>query len=254
MFSLLFLAFAVRCKELPRAGRVFGFLTGPSGSGIVSPEVGTALGIVSPAIGIGIDVAGAATKSNYASVFTSDSRNILSALNLLNQRMVKDNSVRPTTETIEWTQASRCWWSCEEEYKLVDYYLDGNKNGKPYKVFVESGTTPPSEFRTSGYNGKLHFGFLVFGSSPNGAVFFVIHPNSWGPYQHRFKTNSITKFVKNGLSRLGATAASSAAGAALGSIVPGIGTAIGAAVGAVAGAAGGELTDDYFGDYLRYIG
>merc|ERR1712142_310593 len=220
IFYPLFLAFAVRCKELPRDGRAVGSLTA----------------------------------SNYGTEFTSDSRNILRNLNLLNRRMVKDNSVRPTTETIEWTQISRCWWSCEEEYKLVDYYLDGNKNGKPFKVFVESGTTPPSEFRTSGYNGKLHFGFLVFDTSPNGAVFFVIHPNSWGPYQHRFKTNSFTRFIKNGLSEVGSAASGAAAGAALGSIVPGIGTAIGAVVGGIAGAAGGQLTDDYFGDYLRYIG
>merc|ERR1712241_1547043 len=129
-------------------------------------------------------------------------------------------------------------------------YLDGNKNGKPYKVFVESGTTPPSEFRTSGYNGKLHFGFLVFDTSPNGAVFFVLHPNSWGPYQHRFKTNSFTAFFNKGVGSVLTNAAGAAAGAAIGSIVPGVGTIIGGLVGASVGA----LSDDYFGDYLRYIG
>ena len=112
--------------------------------------------------------------------------------------MVRDTSVNPTTETIEWTQASRCLFSsCEEEYRLVDYYVDGNKNGRVYKVFINKDTSPPNEFRTSGYRGKLHFGFLTFGTG-DGAIFFVIHPNSWGPYQHRFKTNTFTQFFKDG--------------------------------------------------------
>ena len=118
-------------------------------------------------------------------------------LGLRNRRLVKDGSVRPTTETIEWSQISRCWWSCSEEYRLVDYYIDGDTSRSVYKVFVAKETTPPNEFRTSGYRDKLHFGFLTFGSD-DGAMFFVIHPNSWGPYQHRFKTNAMTSFFKFG--------------------------------------------------------
>ena len=53
-----------------------------------------------------------------------------------------------------------------------------------------------------------------------------------------------------GLSSVADYAASAAAGAAIGSIVPGLGTAVGAVVGYGAS----QLTDDYFGDYLRYIG
>ena len=61
------------------------------------------------------------------------------------------------------------------------------------------------------------------------------------------------------LSFLGMSAATSAAvgakaGAVLGSVVPGLGTAVGAAFGAGVGTAASMLTDDYFGDYLRYIG
>merc|ERR1740122_709401 len=59
-----------------------------------------------------------------------------------------------------------------------------------------------------------------------------LHRNDWGPYQHRFKTNSFTKFVNGVL----ATSASTIASAR------------------VAGVVAASLTDDYFGDYLRYIG
>ena len=48
-----------------------------------------------------------------------------------------------------------------------------------------------------------------------------------------------------------------AAGAALGSIVPGAGTLIGAVVGAVGSSLGGFLakhvTNNYTGDFLRYV-
>ena len=122
-------------------------------------------------------------------------------LGLKNRRLVKDDSVRPTTETIGWTQMKRCglFWKCWEDYRLVDYYIDGDTSTNVYKVFVAKDIDPPHEFRTSGYHNKLHFGFLTFGSD-DGAVFFVIHPNSWGPYQHRFKTNAMTSFVKSGTS------------------------------------------------------
>ena len=125
-----------------------------------------------------------------------------------------------------------------------------------------------------GYQGdndaRLHFGYLYMGGDAQIFV-FVIPPRSWYPYQHRFKTSSITAFFNANLSRvsaaltaLGVAAATEAAvagtsaaaavaaatGAAVGSVVPVIGTI----VGAVAGAAVAMLTDDYFGDFLRYIG
>ena len=164
--------------------------------------------------------------------------------------MVRDTSVNPTSETIEWTQVSRCWWGCEEEYLLVDYYEDGDKTNPVMKVYVaRSELSPPSYFWTSGYEGYLHFGFLYFGGQ-NQAIFFVLHPNSWGPYQHRFKTNSFTQFFNNGIGSVLSSGAGAAAGAAIGSIVPGVGTILGGLVGAGVG----SLSDDYFGDYLRYIG
>merc|ERR1712112_103059 len=209
---------------------------------------------------------GALTTSDYDTKFTDESRRILKAYNLFNKRMVRDSSINPTSESLEWTQVSRCFWKCEEEYLLVDYYQDGDKSNPVMKVFVaKSELSPPSEFRTSGYQGYLHFGFLYYGGQ-NQAFFFVLHPNSWGPYQHRFKTNSFTAFFQDGIGAVlasGATyaagaavtsaaaaAGAAAAGATIGSIVPVAGTIIGGLVGASVGA----LSDDYFGDYLRYIG
>ena len=139
---------------------------------------------------------GSWTSSNYDTAFTTDSRHLLKEMNMSNIRLIRDNSLRPTSETIEWTQISRSLMGCEEDYLLVDYFQQGNR-GRKFKVFINEATTPPNVFETSGYNGKLHFGFLTF-SSDDGAVFFVIHPNSWGPYQHRFKTNTFTQFVKDG--------------------------------------------------------
>jgi len=192
------------------------------------------------------------TKSDYDTVFTKDSQTLLKKMRMFNIRLIRDPGLKPTSEKIEWTQASRSLFGCEETYLLVDYYQQGNR-GRKFKVFIEEGTTPPNSFETSGYQKKLHFGFLTFGTD-DGAVFFVIHPNSWGPYQHRFKTNTFTAFTKNAVAKAASIGTSSAIGAALGSVVPGLGTLVGGAIGAVGGVAASSLTDDYFGDYLRYIG
>jgi len=211
---------------------------------------------------------GALDFGNSGSEFTDSSKNILKAYNQENIRLVRDRSVQPTSVTIEWSQFSKCTFStCSEDYLLVDYYQDGDQSNPVMKVYVaKDELSPPNEFRTIGYRGKLHFGFLYFGGT-NQALFYVLHPNSWGPYQHRFKTNAFTRFFKSQASKaastaaaaavgeaIGSIAASTAAGAAageaIGSIIPGAGTIIGSLV--RAGVA--ELSDEYLGDYLRYIG
>ena len=83
----------------------------------------------------------------------------------MDRMMVRDASVKPSTETIEWYQLSKCWWWCEEEYLLVDYHKDGDKRNNVHKVFVaKAAGSPPDVFYTSGYKGendaRLHFGFL----------------------------------------------------------------------------------------------
>jgi hypothetical protein len=199
---------------------------------------------------------------NYDTEFVDTSRNLLKGLDMYNIWLIRDESLRPTSEPIEWTQTSRCWWGCKEDYLLVDYYQWKNPERK-FKVFVNMATTPPAYFKTDGRmshntgDAKLHFGSLTF-SSDDGAVFFVIHPNAWGPFQHRFKTNTFTSFFKDGISKAAGSvtgwAAGALAGAAIGSIVPGLGNVAGAVIGGVAGGAASKLTDDFFGDYLRYIG
>lgn len=194
------------------------------------------------------------TTGDYYKTFTKGNKNLLTSYNLLNKNMMKDNNVSPSSETIKWTQTSRCLFGCSEEYLLVDYYQDGIKTNPVMKVFVarELGN-PPQQFSTGGYQGKLHFGYLNFGGD-NQAIYFVIHPSDWYPYQHRFKTNTFTQFFKDGiadtLSTVSGAAAGWAAGAAMGSIVPGAGTVVGGVVGVVIG----SFSDDLFGDYLRYIG
>jgi len=190
--------------------------------------------------------------SGYDTRFVSSSRRLISGLGLTNKRMVMDNSVTPTTETISWTQTSRCWWGCKEKYRLVDYYVNGDKGSPVYKVYIAKKYNPPRQFWTSGYKKMLHFGFLHFGRKQD-AVFFVIHPNSWGPFQKRFKTNKFYKFLQKGFQkaiRMGTKKAF----AAMGSIVPGLGTVIGKVIGKAAGKVTAKLGDSVMGDYLRYIG
>ena len=162
---------------------------------------------------------------------------------------------------------------CSEDYILADYYDEADVEKKlVVKVFVaKAAGKPPKRFSTSGHSAakesKLHFGNVFFDNAGGSAIFFVIHPNSWGPYQHRFKTSSITAAFNTAAKAIigaGATAgigaaiaAAAASGAVMGSFIPGPGTAAGAVLGvAVAGfgALFGTLSDDYIGDYLRYIG
>lgn len=189
----------------------------------------------------------AITLSDYDTKFTDESKEVLQEVDMYNIQLVKDEDLTSTLETIEWQQAWRCgFYKCSEHYRLVDYYQSGDRNSI-FKVFIHHEITPPKTFHTSGYNGKLHFGSM-YTTSGDGAVFFVIHDNSLGPYVHHFKTDTLIKYVHKGLS--------AAAGAALGSIVPGLGTVIGGIVGGIIGASGitDSLINECIGEYLRYIG
>lgn len=208
----------------------------------------------------------------YSTRFTNVNKKILRDWKLRNKNLILDPS-STSRETIEWTQAKRCWWLCSEDYILADYYDEEDvKKELPIKVYVarEAGP-PPKRFSTSGHSAaessKLHFGNVFFDKAGGSAIFFVIHPNAWGPYQHRFKTSHLTeafhdttKLIVQAGATAGITAAiasAAASGAAIGSFIPGPGTAAGAALGVAVGSAGtaiAALTDDYVGDYLRYIG
>ena len=197
--------------------------------------------------------------ADYDDAFTKSNRNILRKWNLLDKTLVMDK-VKQENEEITWTQSSRCGWSkCSEMYRQVDYYQDGNKNIPLLKVFVaKKHGDPPLQFSTRGYSKgehKLHFGnVLIKQSDGASALFFVIHPNSWGPYQHRFLTSSFTSFANGILSKGASKAAGAGAGAVIGSVIPGAGTVVGGMLGGIIGNAAGSVTEDYIGDYLRYIG
>ena len=144
---------------------------------------------------------------------TADNELILRGLNLYDRILIRDYSVTPTSHWIKWKQFNHwgCgWFSCEKEYLLVDYYIEGHHSVNPYKVYVaKSVLSPPSQFITSGYDGKLHFGFLHFGHNDEArtamhggsAVYFVLHPNSDGPYQNNFKTHSMIEFIADGIEK-----------------------------------------------------
>ena len=71
---------------------------------------------------------------NYWYEFNDQSKNLLKDFSLNGRSLWRDQDVNPTSETIGWSQFSRCWWWCEEEYLLVDYYKDGNKENQVFKV------------------------------------------------------------------------------------------------------------------------
>lgn len=187
-----------------------------------------------------------------------------------------DDTIEAKTETIDWTQFSLCGvFSCHHDYALLGYRVKGEVKTPPVYVYVDTDYTPPDEISTSGYqdgDARLHIGYVIFDSNEKVRVtYFVIHPNKYGPYQSRFKTSSLTQTVNEaiayavgGAAGAAATAGfaalfatSVAAGATAGSVVPGPGTVAGMISGAgvaVATYAAFSLSDDYIGDYLRYIG
>ena len=194
---------------------------------------------------------------NYWEEFVDGSKEILRRYNLYDRELVLDTDVGPTEETITWTQWSRCALTvgkCTQKYNIYDYYLDGNKNNPTMKVFVADGISAPTSFNTIGnpesvdIDGKLHFGFLIFGDAGQ-AIFFVIHPNELRPFQHRFMTNSMTDFFHSAVETFAEN------GGKL--IAESIGSLIDPQLLEQFNAVGGTVdivAKDYIGDFLRYIG
>ena len=120
-------------------------------------------------------------------------------------------------------------------------------------MFIHSEIEPPETITIgeegNDNNGQLHFGYLYYGDAGQ-ALFFVIHPNSFRPYQHRFATNTLTSYVQTGLAAL-AKPLTAAVGVAIGTIVP---PAEADRIVTSFGGVAGQLPGDIFGDYLRYIG
>ena len=171
-------------------------------------------------------------------------------------------------DKVTWKQvAMSMFGDVERKYWSAKYAKSGDSNH--YSVFfaVEKFDRDglPSSFSTSGFNKngcKLHFGYTENGTDKK-SLFFVVHPNSWGPYQKRFrelcgKTDREFQAFVAALGKGG----NLAAGAAAGSLAAwyGVAVAAGPAGWAVAGVAtvggivAGDLADRLTGDYLRYIG
>ena len=75
---------------------------------------------------------------------------------MLNITLVRDQSRTTQRIRMKWAPISRQWRSCEEDYRLVHYLEDGNRD-REFMVYSTEDTTPPDTFRTSGYDEKLLF-------------------------------------------------------------------------------------------------
>jgi len=169
---------------------------------------------------------------------SGENKEILQEFGLFDKWLMRDKDVQPSIEKIAWTQFSRCWWMCEEEYYLVDYHVDGDKESPVIKVFVaKSVLSPPDGFSTLGdYERQLlHFG--VSDIEEFKSIFFVLHPRTWEPFQHRFMTDTYREFIQYTVTAAG--------GRLLFSPLYKIGLTL---------LITGPQLDDYAGNYLCYVG
>lgn len=177
--------------------------------------------------------------------FTKGNFRLLMRFNVENVDLKRDTSEKSTIVDIDWKQLTRSLFGNKEQYHSLRYYLKGNKDIF-FQVFVacDAGLEIPNVFNTSGHRGFLHFG-LFTGKDGNATIFFVLHPNSWGPFQHRFQlsmsTSNLHATLNAGLQAL--TFAAGKLGPA-GIVVGGL-----AAAGKYVG-----LAERNCGDYLRLIG
>jgi len=192
--------------------------------------------------------------SGYDTRFINQNKDILKRHNLYAKTLYRSKKIGDVD--IKWKQQKRCFWGCKEKYSLHQYYEYGSKAN--VFIYFAPGASAPRSLSTNGYSSggkKLHFGYTyISGKATNGqkvgSVFFVVHPNSWGPFQKRFSTSLITSAtlkVMEQASKKGGKWAAASAGAA-------IGGPVGAVAGVVVQAAAADAYDRFAGDYLRYIG
>lgn len=167
---------------------------------------------------------------------SGENQRILEKFDLFHKWLMRNESVEPPIEKIQWTQFDRCWWMCEEEYYLVDYYVNGDEKSPVIKVYVaKSVLSPPDRFFLGGKQNLLHFGLMNIEEFKS--FFFVLHPFDWMPYQHRFKTNTYIDAAKEFLMETGNKLLFSPFWKVS---IPLLFV--------------GSQLDDYVGDYLRYAG
>ena len=128
--------------------------------------------------------------------FTEQNKNVLDFYNLADKTLVKESFEEK--QNINWKQASRkLFGECSEEYSVYTYYVEYNEDQKVLVYVATKFGEAPDKISTNGHKGKLHFGNIFFSGNSKSAVFFVLHSNEWGPFQHRFQTNlAIGFFMK----------------------------------------------------------
>jgi len=191
----------------------------------------------------------------YDTEFTEDNKRVLESAGLSNVEL--QNQTGPgNSVNISWTQTMKNPLGCEETYQECTYKIAGTDTKVMVFIAKECGT-PPDRINTQGCQmgeGRLHFGYVFDDDDPGTkAVFFVIHPNSWGPYQKRFRTSGLLRFFHSAVSSVTSKVAAGVAGAAIGQVAIPI-PLVGAAIGGAAGVIASSLGDALLGDYLRYIG
>lgn len=163
---------------------------------------------------------------------------------------------------VAWKQSKRSWFGCEEKYyacKFLEGHADGTvaEGGKKYTVLIAAkvGLKEIKKIKVISTEGHtvddcvLHFGYTAF-TADTMELFFVIHPNAWGPFQNRFREVLEKSTVVFG--KIAEVAGALGKGMFMGAV------AVAGPAGALAGAAVGfiasDLADRNVGDYLRYIG
>ncbi len=196
--------------------------------------------------------------------FTDKNQNLLKELGLYNVQLEK-TAEQEIKQEIEWGQAKLDLLSnVKREYLECVYTIKGAPKTSKIKVFVatECGA-PPAIINTSGHEqggGVLHFGYIFHDDKEDvKAIFFVIHPNSWGPFQKRFRTNTMLALVDTAINSVADKAGGKLGaiiGAKVGTLIPipVVGTVAGAAAGYFIGETTVAIVDCMAGDYLRYIG
>ena len=165
------------------------------------------------------------------------------------------------------TQHARKLFGCCENYWELDYNLESGGNKVPYRVFVADhyyvDGNPPHKIEIANSGGRLYMGYFPIDfAKPEGdhAIVFVYQPSKNEDcreiYQKRFHMG-LNNLVEAAMSAGGGAAGGAAAGAILGSIIPGPGTVLGIAVGATGSFIGGvvtkHFTNNYTGDFLRFV-
>merc|ERR1719454_1949599 len=186
---------------------------------------------------------------------------------------VKDAELRDIHE-IKWTQHYLCGlWQCEGKYYEFEYTKNGNAviddaEAKPFRVFVaeeemkNTPNEPPESFQTNDFSGKLYAAYfpLYYDNAEDSKVLvFVIQPSDREIFQKRFHMglDGWVEYILKAVGKHGGKAV----GGVVGSILPGIGTALGVALGTVidfglSAAAGTSLvylSNNYTGDFLRFV-